>query len=86
MICGVPEGDVEGSLGLVVAFGAPGVFRLLGLLYRPELLPDCGILPPGPLPTVGRVGFIGVMFGWTVVLPGPVPPGTPAPPVGAVPL
>jgi hypothetical protein len=66
---------------------AVGSLRLLGRLVRPEPLGDVGrALPPGSRPAVGLLGRISGMFGRTVGSPGPVPPGTPTPPLGAVPI
>lgn len=71
MICGVP--DEVGSL-------TPAEERV------PELVPMLPVVPAEPVPTVPVTGA-GIpalpvpvpKFGVTVVLPGPLPPGTPTP-------
>ncbi len=81
MMRGAPAGGAVGSLGAA----PPGVFRLLGFVRRPPLdaVPDGETLgmPAPPLPTVGPGVFIAGWFGVLAVLPGPVPPGTPTPPL-----
>jgi hypothetical protein len=73
MICGVPDGGVVGSL----TPEEPA---------EPALRPMLPVVPAEPDPTVPVTGA-GIpalpvpvpTFGVTVVLPGPLPPGTPAP-------
>ena len=83
MMRGAPAGGAVGSLETLPA---PLLFRLLrSVLSPPEplALPDGDTLgiPAPPLPTVGLLcvapGWLGVLL----VLPGPVPPGTPIPPL-----
>lgn len=81
MMRGAPAGGSDGSR----APPERGVSRLLGLVRRPEprdALPAGGEIPGAPpRPTVGLFGGIAGWFGVLTVLPGPVPPGTPIPPL-----
>jgi hypothetical protein len=84
MMRGAPGGGAVGSRE-TTPLPVEGGFRLLGLLVNPAPLGVRG-LSPNSRPTVGLLGLMGGMFGRTVVSPGPVPPGIPAPPLGAVPI
>jgi len=87
MMRGAPAGGAVGSL---VPADVPTVLPLVSPTLLPPMLPVVDVVPAEPVPTVPVTGAgmpafpVPVpKFGVTVVLPGPEPPGIPAPEDGA---